>query len=94
LLSQRGSRDTQGSAVEVLSEGEWWDAHVIELDADASRVKVHYVGGVEDEDEWVDVCDRVRKPVTQVRPAPSTHVWSDCSHHSAARTSWKSVCKK
>ena len=28
----------QGNAVEALSDGEWWDAHVIELDE--TRVKV------------------------------------------------------
>jgi hypothetical protein len=43
----------KGSLVEVLSEGEWWDAEVTKLKSGQARV--HYVGGAEDEDEWIPI---------------------------------------
>ena len=41
----------EGSSVEVKSEGQWWDAIVSEVRDD--KIKVHYVGGTEEEDEWI-----------------------------------------
>jgi hypothetical protein len=43
----------KGSLVEVLSGGEWWDAEVTKLKAGQARV--HYVGGADDEDEWIPI---------------------------------------
>lgn len=43
----------KGTKVEVEYEGDWWDAHIVEEGEDGT-VRVHYVGGTEDEDEWVD----------------------------------------
>ncbi len=39
--------------MEVLSEGEWWDAEVTKIKSGQARV--HYVGGAEDEDEWIPI---------------------------------------
>jgi len=39
-------------SVEVLADGDWWHAHVLEVAADGSSL-VHYVGGTSDEDEWI-----------------------------------------
>ncbi|KAJ1479540.1 hypothetical protein T484DRAFT_1813979, partial [Baffinella frigidus] len=51
-----------GAAVEMLFEEEWWDAHVIESRFDG-QVKVHYVDGEDDEDEWVSPsAARIRPP--------------------------------
>ena len=43
----------KGSLVEVLSGGEWWDAEVTKLKGGQARV--HYVGGAEEEDEWIPI---------------------------------------
>ena len=43
----------KGSLVEVLSGGEWWDAEVTKLKGGQARV--HYVGGADDEDEWIPI---------------------------------------
>jgi len=48
---EREARE-QYESVEVLADGDWWDAHVIEVAADGARL-VHYVGGTADEDEWI-----------------------------------------
>ena len=35
----------------MLSEGEWWDATVAKVKEE--KIRVHYVGGTDEEDEWV-----------------------------------------
>ncbi len=39
--------------MEVLSGGEWWDAEVTKIKGGQARV--HYVGGADDEDEWIPI---------------------------------------
>ena len=43
----------KGGAVEVESAGEWWEATISKVRDD--KIKVHYVGGTEDEDEWIQL---------------------------------------
>ena len=43
----------KGSFVEVESAGEWWEATVIKVRDE--KIKVHYVGGTDDEDEWIQL---------------------------------------
>ena len=51
------------AAVEVFSQGEWWDCLIRDVNAEKNEIRVHYVGGVEDEDEWVPVDqNRVQLP--------------------------------
>ena len=42
----------KGGSLEVECEGERWDATVAKV-RDEKGVKVHYVGGTEEEDEWI-----------------------------------------
>ncbi len=50
----------RGSSVEVKSEGEWCDATVSKVRV--YKIKVHYVGGKQ-EDEWIDLnSNRLRPP--------------------------------
>ena len=51
----RGHRTqvVKGGSVEVESAGEWWEATISKVRDD--KVKVHYVGGTEDEDEWIQL---------------------------------------
>eukprot|EP00287_Rhodomonas_sp_CCMP768_P018520 CAMPEP_0202817500 /NCGR_PEP_ID=MMETSP1389-20130828/7691_1 /ASSEMBLY_ACC=CAM_ASM_000865 /TAXON_ID=302021 /ORGANISM="Rhodomonas sp., Strain CCMP768" /LENGTH=454 /DNA_ID=CAMNT_0049489725 /DNA_START=570 /DNA_END=1934 /DNA_ORIENTATION=+ len=55
-VSKRSRRElrapTVHETVEVMADGDWWDAHVIEVASDGARL-VHYVGGTDDEDEWI-----------------------------------------
>ncbi len=44
----RHGAHAQGSAVEVEADGEWWDAHVVEC-RHGGAVRVHYVGGTDDQ---------------------------------------------
>ncbi len=39
--------------MEVESEGEWWDAEILKIKH--GQFKIHYVGGLDDEDEWIDI---------------------------------------
>ncbi|EKX55454.1 hypothetical protein GUITHDRAFT_99231 [Guillardia theta CCMP2712] len=51
----------KGSKVEVEAEGEWWEAEVIDINA--NFVHIHYVGGMDEENEWLDVeSHRIRAP--------------------------------
>jgi len=43
----------KGGSVEVESGGEWWDASVAKVRDE--KIKVHYVGGTEEEDEWIQL---------------------------------------
>ena len=51
MATVEGVQVAKGSSVEVKSEGEWWDATVSKVRDD--KIKVHYVGGTEEEDEWI-----------------------------------------
>lgn len=44
---------TKGRRVEVESEGEWWDAEILKIKH--GQFKIHYVGGLDDEDEWIEI---------------------------------------
>ena len=41
----------QGSRLETFCDGDWWESFVLDVQGD--RVMIHYVGGDEDEDEWI-----------------------------------------
>lgn len=43
----------KGTRIEVESEGDWWDAEVVQVKQD--QVKVHYAGGTEAEQEWIPI---------------------------------------
>eukprot|EP00283_Hemiselmis_rufescens_P019187 CAMPEP_0173445556 /NCGR_PEP_ID=MMETSP1357-20121228/34590_1 /TAXON_ID=77926 /ORGANISM="Hemiselmis rufescens, Strain PCC563" /LENGTH=666 /DNA_ID=CAMNT_0014411749 /DNA_START=105 /DNA_END=2102 /DNA_ORIENTATION=+ len=55
-----------GDAVEVLWDGEWWEAEVKKVKTHTNLAKrklwVSYVGGTEEEEEWVPI-GNVREPV-------------------------------
>lgn len=55
-----------GDAVEVEYEGQWYPAQILETLR--GRVRVHYVGYGDDDDEWVSV-RRLRAPVPGAAPA-------------------------
>ena len=55
-----------GERLEVLSEGEWYPAHVV--DARGERLKVHYYGYEESDDEWV-TRERTRAAARPAYPA-------------------------
>jgi len=48
-------RMKKGSSCEVRCDGEWWECEVVDVDIEKQQVLVHYVGGTEDENEWVKV---------------------------------------
>jgi hypothetical protein len=50
----------QGAKLEAFCDGDWWEARVIQLDSD--RVMVHYIGGDDDEDEWIPKCSERLRP--------------------------------
>lgn len=55
---------TKGRRVEVESEGEWWDAEILKIKH--GQFKIHYVGGLDDEDEWIEIgSERLRLPRDQ-----------------------------
>ena len=57
--------------MEALFDGEWWEANIIQLQDD--RVMIHYVGGSEDEDEWIlKTSDRLRPPQPAIMPEVSS----------------------
>ena len=61
MATVEGVQVAKGSSVEVKSEGEWWDATVSKVRDD--KIKVHYVGGTEEEDEWIALnSGRLRLP--------------------------------
>jgi hypothetical protein len=51
----------------VLSEGEWWDATVAKVKEE--KIRVHYVGGNDEEDEWVPLnrCAQRRSSCAHMR---------------------------
>lgn len=61
--SSRIASDTKwwdvGKAVEIFVDGEWWQAKVLKTQAGLvpgeAEIYVSYVGGTEDENEWVPV---------------------------------------
>eukprot|EP00291_Cryptomonas_curvata_P019737 CAMPEP_0172176828 /NCGR_PEP_ID=MMETSP1050-20130122/15062_1 /TAXON_ID=233186 /ORGANISM="Cryptomonas curvata, Strain CCAP979/52" /LENGTH=309 /DNA_ID=CAMNT_0012849209 /DNA_START=383 /DNA_END=1312 /DNA_ORIENTATION=- len=61
----------QGAALEAFFDGEWWEADIIQLQDD--HVMIHYVGGNEDEDEWIlKTSDRLRPPQPAIMPEGSS----------------------
>jgi hypothetical protein len=55
-----------GGHVEVQADGAWYPAQIV--DARDARLKVHYYGYEESDDEWV-TGDRIRETVRKVYPA-------------------------
>ncbi|EKX46130.1 hypothetical protein GUITHDRAFT_152532, partial [Guillardia theta CCMP2712] len=56
-----GMQVGKGGSVEVEAEGEWWDAEVIKIKN--GQIKIHYVGGLSQDDEWIPIASsRVRLP--------------------------------
>ena len=43
---------SQGARIETFCDGDWWESLVVQVRGD--RVMIHYVGGDEDEDEWIN----------------------------------------
>eukprot|EP00291_Cryptomonas_curvata_P022124 CAMPEP_0172168450 /NCGR_PEP_ID=MMETSP1050-20130122/10151_1 /TAXON_ID=233186 /ORGANISM="Cryptomonas curvata, Strain CCAP979/52" /LENGTH=324 /DNA_ID=CAMNT_0012839387 /DNA_START=101 /DNA_END=1074 /DNA_ORIENTATION=+ len=61
----------KGAALEAFFDGEWWEADIIQLQDD--HVMIHYVGGNEDEDEWIlKTSDRLRPPQPAIMPEGSS----------------------
>jgi len=55
--------------VEVFADNDWWDAHIIDRQGD--HVRVHYVGGTADEDEWIpNWSERLRYAVPVPKATP------------------------
>ena len=54
----------EGSLVELFTDGCWWNACVWEMQDTATylQVKIRYIGGGEDEDEWVCVSSQRLRP--------------------------------
>ena len=44
----------KGSSLEVFWQEDWYDCTTLDIDIDDNRVRVSWVGGKSDEDEWVD----------------------------------------
>ena len=52
---------TQGARLETACDGDWWESVVVSVQND--RVRIHYIGGDEDEDEWISkFSERLRPP--------------------------------
>jgi len=63
----------QGAKCEVLFEGEWWCAHVVVREE--SKLRVSYVGGTDDEDEWLLASEwpnKMRAPVADKEDADNS----------------------
>jgi hypothetical protein len=80
FLSQEGCRVSadhlfccaQGVKLETFCDDEWWESQVVELKND--RVRIHYVGGEEDEDEWIPISSgRLRPPEVENSKEISGH---------------------
>lgn len=62
-----------GASCEILFDGEWWAARVVARSE--HTVRVSYVGGTEEDDEWIQDLDwstRIRSPVEEDRVVEST----------------------
>jgi hypothetical protein len=54
----------QGARLETYYNGDWWESQVLRLQDD--RVKIHYIGGKKNEDEWLPKSSlRLRPPQSQ-----------------------------
>ena len=57
----------QGARLETFCDGDWWESFVLDVQGD--RVMIHYVGGDEDEDEWIPKdSTRLRLPQDEIPP--------------------------
>ena len=57
----------KGATIEVFAEGDWWLAQVVAINK--NFVRVHYEGGEDDEDEWLEQSsDRVKEHTGTVEP--------------------------
>ena len=57
---------SQGARLETYYNGDWWESQVLRLQDD--RVKIHYIGGKDDEDEWLLKSSlRLRPPQKEVK---------------------------
>ena len=72
--------------LETLFEGDWWESVVVDVDTD--RVLLHYVGGEEEEDEWILTgSSRLRPPQSEAEPAEPSGLRADVVEPAAARPS-------
>ena len=51
LLTNEHTYIFQGARLETYYNGDWWESQILRLQDD--RVKIHYIGGKRDEDEWL-----------------------------------------
>ena len=58
----------EGALIEVFTDDCWWNAIVWELRDEVQylQVKVHYIGGLEEEDEWVCVSSQRMRQSTLI----------------------------
>jgi hypothetical protein len=68
----------QGAKLETFCDEDWWESQVVERLND--RVRIHYVGGEEDEDEWIPISSaRLRPPQDDNKVGSSMNISE--SHH-------------
>jgi hypothetical protein len=66
----------KGATIEVFSEGDWWLAHVVAINK--NFVRVHYEGGEDDEDEWLEQnTDRIKEHTGTSEPGNDPAAWAD-----------------
>ena len=66
----------KGAKIEVFSEGDWWLAHVVAINK--NFVRVHYEGGEDDEDEWLEQnTDRIKESKGMGEPGNVPAAWAD-----------------
>ena len=75
----------KGGAVEVESAGEWWEATISKVRDD--KIKVHYVGGTEDEDEWIQLKRCAAEPTHPPVPSSARTLHSHAHSHATMRLS-------
>ncbi len=81
LFSQRCR---QGARLETLCNGDWWEAVIKAVQGD--RAMIHYVGGEEDEDEWIQMNS------TRLRPPQGSKVESSSSLNGAKKQGISAGC--
>ena len=51
----------QGARLETFCDGDWWESRVVAVQSD--RAMIHYIGGEDDEDEWISKDSHRLRPV-------------------------------
>ncbi len=61
VFSPEARFSRQGARLETFCDGDWWESLIVAVQDD--RAMIHYVGGEEDEDEWINMnSTRLRPP--------------------------------